>query len=108
MANGILPVRLGEFVRAYVIGKKENVSKSSSFATIVVARIFDGMTVMFFLVVILLRYSYSFPDWIRNVVYIAFCFYFLALGFLILLKTRQEVSLKIISFFLKPFPESID
>jgi uncharacterized protein (TIRG00374 family) len=108
MANGVLPVRLGEFIRAYVIGKKENVSKSLSFATIVVARMFDGMTIMFFLVVILLGYSYSFPEWIRNSVYIAFFFYFLALGFLILLKTRPEVSLKIAYFLLKPFPEKIN
>ena len=108
MANGVLPVRLGEFVRAYVIGKKENVSKSLSFATIVVARMFDGMTIMFFLVVILLWYSYSFPEWIRNAIHIGLSFYFLALGFLILLKTRPEVSLKLASFLLKPFPEKIN
>lgn len=49
MANNLLPVRLGEFVRAYTIGEKERISKSSSLATIVVERIFDGITILSFL-----------------------------------------------------------
>ena len=30
-ANNVFPLRLGEFLRAYAIGKSENVSKSASF-----------------------------------------------------------------------------
>jgi hypothetical protein len=49
MANGLLPVRMGELVRAYVIGEKGGVSKSASFGTIVVERIFDGFAVLLIL-----------------------------------------------------------
>ncbi|MGE5860824.1 MAG: lysylphosphatidylglycerol synthase transmembrane domain-containing protein, partial [Ignavibacteria bacterium] len=35
MANNLLPARLGEFVRAYMMGKKEGISKSATLATIV-------------------------------------------------------------------------
>ncbi|MCL5961132.1 MAG: flippase-like domain-containing protein, partial [Chloroflexi bacterium] len=42
MANDILPVRMGELVRAYVLGEREQISKSATLATILVERIFDG------------------------------------------------------------------
>jgi hypothetical protein len=51
MANNVLPARLGEFVRAYALGKTESLSKSLSFATIVVERVFDGFTLLAFLLV---------------------------------------------------------
>jgi glycosyltransferase 2 family protein len=50
MANNVLPARMGEFVRAYALGKSESLSKSLSFATIVVERLFDGFTLLIFLV----------------------------------------------------------
>ena len=49
MANNVLPARLGEFVRAYSLGAKENISKSATFATIVIERIFDGFAILFIL-----------------------------------------------------------
>lgn len=51
MANDILPARMGEVVRAYVLGRQENVSKAATFVTIVVERIFDGLTMLTFIVV---------------------------------------------------------
>jgi uncharacterized protein (TIRG00374 family) len=49
MANFIFPARAGEFIRAYLVGKKEDVSKSSAFATVVVERLFDGLAIISFL-----------------------------------------------------------
>ncbi len=49
MANNVLPVRMGEVVRAYVLGRRENVSKTGTLATIVVERIMDGITMLLFL-----------------------------------------------------------
>ena len=53
MANNVLPARLGEFVRAYVIGRREDVPKSSAFATVVVERLFDTMSVLLLLIITL-------------------------------------------------------
>lgn len=50
MANDILPARMGELVRAYVLGRQENVSKAATLVTIVVERIFDGLTMLTFIV----------------------------------------------------------
>ncbi len=41
MGNMIFPLRIGELIRVYVVAKKERVSRSGIFATIVVERIFD-------------------------------------------------------------------
>jgi hypothetical protein len=57
MANNVLPVRMGEFVRAYIIGRSECISASASFATIVVERLFDGLIVLGLLVLILVFFQ---------------------------------------------------
>ncbi len=44
--NTVLPARAGEFLRAYVIGRSTGLSKTGAFATLVVERIFDGLTVL--------------------------------------------------------------
>jgi glycosyltransferase 2 family protein len=49
MANNVLPARMGEVVRAYVLGKREKTSKTATVATIVVERIMDGITMIGFL-----------------------------------------------------------
>jgi len=65
MANNVLPARLGEVVRSYYLGKKEGLSKSSVLATIVVERLFDGLTLLIFLALISL--FFNFPDWVKAV-----------------------------------------
>ncbi len=62
MANNLLPARLGEFVRAYIISRKEGVSGSSTMATIVVERLFDGLTLLTILLAVF--YTYKFPGWV--------------------------------------------
>ncbi|MBI5695143.1 MAG: flippase-like domain-containing protein [Nitrospirae bacterium] len=53
MANNVLPARLGEFVRAYALGRKEDVPAGSVFATIVVERLFDGMSILLMMIYVL-------------------------------------------------------
>jgi len=48
MGNNVYPFRAGEVIRAYVLKRKEDVSGSASLATIVVERIFDGLTMLTF------------------------------------------------------------
>jgi len=64
MVNHLLPARLGEFVRAYVIGRSEQVSKSAAFATIVYERVVDV-----FVLIVLLWFSMmqiSGPPWLQR------------------------------------------
>ena len=46
MANNLLPVRLGEVVRAYYLGRQENFSTSSALGSIAAERLFDGLTLL--------------------------------------------------------------
>ena len=52
MANNLLPVRLGELVRAFFIGQKEGVDKGSALVTILVERVFDGVFLLILALVI--------------------------------------------------------
>jgi len=54
MGNNILPVRLGEFLRAYVIGRSADISKSAGFATIVVERLVDIIGLLLFMLIAVL------------------------------------------------------
>ena len=48
MANNLLPVRLGEFVRSYLLARQEDVKATSALATIAVERVYDGITLLAF------------------------------------------------------------
>ena len=46
MSNNIAPARIGELVRAYLVGEREAISKSTALGTIAVDRAFDGLTLV--------------------------------------------------------------
>ena len=48
-ANNVLPARLGEVVRAHLIGKKINVSRSTTLSSILIERVFDGFAIVILL-----------------------------------------------------------
>ncbi len=84
MANNVLPARMGEFVRAYALGKSESLSKSLSFATIVLERVFDGFTLLAFLVGGL---AFLRPErWLVVSAVASFCLYLGVLGGLLWLR----------------------
>ncbi len=51
MANNVLPMRLGELVRAYYLARREDFGTGPSLATIGVERVYDGLTLMFLVAV---------------------------------------------------------
>ena len=46
MANNIAPMRIGELVRAYLLGEREKMSKTTALGTVAVDRAFDGLTLV--------------------------------------------------------------
>lgn len=46
MANNLLPARAGEFARAYALSRQAPVGAAGAFGSLVVERIFDGLTVV--------------------------------------------------------------
>jgi uncharacterized protein (TIRG00374 family) len=49
MANNVLPMRIGEFARSYYLSTREPVRGSTALATIIIERVFDGLTLLLFL-----------------------------------------------------------
>ncbi len=54
MLNAILPGRVGEVIRAVLLSRKTTVPFSSAFATVVVARLFDGLSLTFMTLLVML------------------------------------------------------
>lgn len=53
MGNNVYPFRAGELLRSFVLRQQEDVAMSSSLATIVVERVFDGLVMLMFVFVAL-------------------------------------------------------
>lgn len=100
MVNNVLPARIGEFVRAYIIGKKENISKSFAFSTIVVERVFDGMVIL--LLFLPTIFFYPLPQWVKKTGLLVGLFYPLILIILIILKIHKEWVLKLVKIVIEP------
>jgi uncharacterized protein (TIRG00374 family) len=64
MVNNLLPARLGELVRAFVIGRSQKVSRSASFATIVYERVVDVFVLILLLWFCMVRISG--PEWLAR------------------------------------------
>lgn len=78
MGNNVYPFRAGEVLRSVVLRQQEGVSVSSSLATIVVERVFDGLVMLLF-VFVALPFAPLPSDSIRLVVVLGSVLFFGAL-----------------------------
>jgi uncharacterized protein (TIRG00374 family) len=105
--NNVLP-RVGEFVRPYIVGKREGISGSSVFGTVVVERILDFMSFYFIVCVVLFLYPNSLdpfvnqPDAIRPLFLIGSI---AALAIFILLFFKAEALFRFLAQVLRFIPE---
>jgi uncharacterized protein (TIRG00374 family) len=105
MANNILPVRLGEIVRAYSLGSKAGISRTASFATIVLERVFDGFSLLMLLWITLL--ISPFPDWVKRAGNLTLALNVILLVVLIFLEVKTEPTLKFLNRLLRFLPRKI-
>jgi hypothetical protein len=102
MANNVLPARIGEFVRAYVLSKKENVRISAALATLAVERLFDSFSLL--LLFLVTFYLYHYPDWVRDVGIIATLVFVGFLAILVLIVLMPDRFVQILSGWLRLLP----
>jgi uncharacterized protein (TIRG00374 family) len=104
-ANTCLPAHLGEFLRAYVLGKKRSIPASAAFATIVTERLLD----MFSLIILMLIAIavYPFPAWIKKSGWIMAGATLTLFLFMVLLKKETGKTLGLFRLLLKPFPHKV-
>jgi hypothetical protein len=70
MANNVLPARIGEFVRAYALAKREPVATGTAFGSLFVERMFDGFALAGILYA--LRWVIDLPPWADTTAVVAF------------------------------------
>ncbi len=105
MANNILPWRIGEFVRAYVLRERRGLATSASLATIAVERIFDGLTMLAFLLVASLFIPLDAQ--LRRLAGVATAVFGILLLVLILLVASDTLRARMMALILRPFPAAL-
>lgn len=100
MFNIFLPAHLGEFVRAYILGKKKPISTSAIFGTIVTERIIDVLTLFFIMVFAI--FVFPFPQWVRTGGYLTLFFILLLFVLLLLMKRFPDKSIHFLERILNP------
>ncbi|ANA40496.1 MULTISPECIES: lysylphosphatidylglycerol synthase transmembrane domain-containing protein [Geobacter] len=109
MANNLLPARLGEFIRAWVLARREEMEPGSVFATLVLDRLTDGFTVLLFLLATL--FTLQLPAGSEAIGqglviggYMMLGLYAVVVVALVLLKRKTAASLRFLERLLRPFP----
>lgn len=89
LLSNLLPARLGDVVRAYLIGEIEGVSKMRAISTIVVERMSDGLTVVLLLAISAL-FVPNIPEEARQGAIATAVVGIAAIAFLLLLSFQKE------------------
>lgn len=105
-ANNVFPLRLGEFLRAFAIGKSTQVPKSSAFATIIVERLIDVLTLLLLLAGTIL--FYPLPNIIKKSGYIIFTITVGLIILLVFLMEKTEATIRVFKLFLVTLPRKLD
>jgi hypothetical protein len=105
MANTFLPAHLGEFLRALVLGRKEPVSASSIFGTIVIERIIDVFTLLALMALTVI--VFPFPEWVNKSGYISFAFILFLFVALLLMKRYQSWTFRLMHKLTRFLPDRI-
>jgi len=104
-ANNVLPLRGGEVVRAYLLGRRYGVRKTAALATIAVERLFDGLTMLAFMLVA--AASISFTVELRRLALVAFAIFALVLVGLVGLVAERGPRERLMRLALGPLPAGV-
>jgi hypothetical protein len=104
-ANTFVPAHLGEFLRAFVIGKKHAISASAAFATIVIERLLDVVSLIAVMALVII--VHPFPEWVETSGYLMLAGALLLCGVLIGCKRFEAQTAALVRTVTKPLPERI-
>ena len=103
MLNSILPARLGEFARSALLSRRTKIPFASSFATVVIARLFDGLALTGLALVVMAAMWSSLSTTVRGGLIAAGCGYIAVLIVLVALRKWHERTVSVIVWPLKRF-----
>jgi len=102
LVNNVLPARLGTVARSYLLGERERMSKMSTFATIVVEQVFDGLTLLLFAAGIALFIPLD--PWLKNVIYIATGLFFSVFIICLFIASSEALTRRWAAIFMHVLP----
>lgn len=102
MANNLLPLRLGEVMRAYVLKRRDHVPIVPTLTTILIERVFDGLVMLAFILSALLFVDFEEPT-LRKVILLATPLFFGALLVFFWLAMSPEVARRWYSAIIQRF-----
>lgn len=105
MANNVLPWRIGELVRSYVLREREGIATSASLATIAVERICDGLTMLAFLLFASLFIPLD--DALRRLAWGAATIFGILLLALILIVASDALRGRLLALATRPLPAAL-
>jgi len=95
--NAVIPVRLGEVARAYLVGEIEQVSKAHALWTTVLDKVLDSLTLLAFL--LLLSFVVPLPAWLQQAGWILSGGLAIVLAILLLGAMYQDSTLRLVAAF---------
>ncbi len=103
--NNLLPARLGEFARAFLLRRRTGLRKTFVLASIFLERVFDGLALV--AVILVLSALVELPGWGREVELAAtVLFVGIAVGIMVLLY-QNELAERVVAFAARPLPGRI-
>jgi uncharacterized protein (TIRG00374 family) len=105
MANNVLPLRTGEVFRSYVLSRNHEIRKSAALATIAVERIFDGLTMVGFMLIAAV--FVDFTSDLRHVMTIAVILFAVAVAGLAVMTFAHGLRDRFMGIALRILPGSI-
>lgn len=105
MCNYTLPARVGEVIRAYLVGTRGNISKSAAFATIIVERVMDLFILSFLSAIVLIFFDV--PLYLKKIGITIFILNILIFILLVTIHKKSTLFIKIIEKPLSIFGEKL-
>lgn len=113
-STSLLPGRVGEVLRPYLIAREQKIKFLSSFATIVTERVIDLVMILIFFATIFVVPETLGPDpnqpgvvLLKTAGLVSMAVAALAILFLVFVKFRTDWAIGLVRFFTKPFPGKI-
>lgn len=105
MAVIVMPLRIGELLRPYLLSTSSQIPMGSALGTIVVERVLDILTILGILFLVV--FFFPSPAWLLKTGYSLLPILLLLISFLFFLYFKMEVTLRFFKPVLKIFPEKI-
>lgn len=102
MGIALVPMRIGELIRPYLVSKESQISFSSALATIFVERMIDSLTII--LILFLIIFTSPLPEWIVRTGYGFLAVFVFFLFFVCFLYFNTKFSLQLLRSLTKILP----